>query len=85
MNALGSSTEEMAERDARIRERAYEIWEQEGRPFGQHERHWLQAEAELKGGARIVLSTVSAKEAKILQSPAPAKKNRPPAVSARTA
>lgn len=30
-----------------IRERAYEIWEREGRPDGQHEDHWRQALAEL--------------------------------------
>jgi hypothetical protein len=30
-----------------VRERAYEIWEREGRPDGQHESHWRQALAEL--------------------------------------
>jgi len=29
------------------RARAYEIWEREGRPDGQHESHWRQALAEL--------------------------------------
>ncbi|RYE38202.1 MAG: DUF2934 domain-containing protein, partial [Hyphomicrobiales bacterium] len=29
------------------RTRAYEIWEREGRPAGQHESHWRQALAEL--------------------------------------
>lgn len=29
------------------RTRAYEIWEREGRPTGQHESHWRQALAEL--------------------------------------
>lgn len=27
----------------RIRQRAYEIWEQEGRPEGRHAEHWEQA------------------------------------------
>lgn len=36
----------MSEND--IRKRAYEIWEAEERPDGGHERHWLQAEQELK-------------------------------------
>src|SRR5690349_17875685 len=27
----------------RVRQRAYEIWEREGRPEGQHETHWHQA------------------------------------------
>jgi len=31
----------------RIRERAYQLWEQEGRPQGRHLDHWLQAEHEV--------------------------------------
>jgi hypothetical protein len=31
----------------RIRERAYEIWQQAGRPEGKAEEQWLQAEAEI--------------------------------------
>ena len=38
----------------RIRQRAQEIWEQEGRPEGRAEEHWARAERELgpspKGG-----------------------------------
>ncbi len=34
------------EREEAIRERAYAIWEQEGRPDGKSLAHWLQAEAE---------------------------------------
>jgi hypothetical protein len=30
-----------------IRQRAYEIWEQEGRPDGHDCEHWLQAQAEI--------------------------------------
>ncbi len=30
-----------------IRERAYEIWEREGRPEGRSEEHWRQAAAEI--------------------------------------
>ncbi|MGE5271694.1 MAG: DUF2934 domain-containing protein [Thiohalocapsa sp.] len=33
--------------DERIRERAYEIWEREGRPEGKSVEHWMQAEAEV--------------------------------------
>jgi hypothetical protein len=33
----------------KIRQRAQEIWESEGRPEGQHDRHWQQAEQELSG------------------------------------
>ncbi|RVJ32203.1 DUF2934 domain-containing protein [Sinorhizobium medicae] len=35
-------------REDRIRERAYEIWEREGRKYGDHERHWEEAEKELR-------------------------------------
>jgi len=32
---------------AKISQRAYEIWEQEGRPEGRDMDHWLKAEAEV--------------------------------------
>ena len=32
--------------ERRIRERAYEIWESEGRPHGRSDDHWKQARAE---------------------------------------
>ena len=35
--------------DKSIRERAYGIWESEGRPQGRSEQHWEQARAELAG------------------------------------
>ena len=34
----------------RIRQRAYEIWEQEGRPEGRHAENWERARRELGGG-----------------------------------
>ena len=34
------------DRERRIRERAYALWEQEGRPEGRHEHHWRQASQE---------------------------------------
>jgi hypothetical protein len=37
--------------DERIRQRAYEIWEREGRPHGRDREHWRQAQAELAGNA----------------------------------
>lgn len=33
----------MSHDDKRIREFAYQIWESEGRPDGQHDRHWEMA------------------------------------------
>ncbi len=46
------------ERETRIRELAREIWEAEGRPDGQQERHWGMAErlvdAEVRAAAEDV-------------------------------
>jgi Protein of unknown function (DUF2934) len=33
----------------RIQQRAYELWEHEGRPQGREHAHWQQAERELAG------------------------------------
>jgi hypothetical protein len=37
----------VTDRDQRIRERAYRIWEEEGQPEGRQEEHWRRAEAEI--------------------------------------
>ena len=37
----------MSGSDDRVRSKAYEIWEREGRPDGRAEENWLQAESEL--------------------------------------
>lgn len=34
--------------DERIRERAHQLWERDGMPEGEHERHWRQASEELR-------------------------------------
>ncbi len=39
------------DRQERIRQRAHEIWEREGRPHGAHERHWHQATGEIEAEA----------------------------------
>jgi hypothetical protein len=52
------------ERERNIRERAYAIWEQEGRPDGKSVDHWLQAEAEI-GNDKIIGIT---NDGKILKS-----------------
>ena len=35
------------DRHERIRNRAHQIWIEEGKPFEQHERHWEQAIADI--------------------------------------
>ena len=44
--------------EAQIRDRAYGIWQAAGRPEGQAEAHWHQAEAELRQRLREHLSDV---------------------------
>ncbi|EFH12086.1 DUF2934 domain-containing protein, partial [Teichococcus cervicalis] len=39
--------DEKRQREERIRQRAYALWEQAGRPHGQDEAHWHQASGEL--------------------------------------
>jgi hypothetical protein len=38
-----------AELEEKIRRRAYELWEQKGRPSGSSEEDWREAEAEILG------------------------------------
>jgi Protein of unknown function (DUF2934) len=44
-----ASTTAGADLHERIRQRAYELWEQDGRPEGQAEHYWYRAEAEVAG------------------------------------
>jgi hypothetical protein len=37
------------DREAEIRERAYAIWENEGKPDGQQHEHWERAERQING------------------------------------
>jgi len=46
-----------------VRERAYAIWEREGRPDGRSLAHWLKAEAEI-GSAQELPTATRAKRAK---------------------
>ena len=41
-------------KDARIAQRAYEIWEEAGRPHGLDREHWLQASAEIEHTTKVV-------------------------------
>jgi hypothetical protein len=42
-----ASSQEEQDREARIRRRAHELWEAEGRPEGQADRHWRRAAEDL--------------------------------------
>lgn len=39
---------EQQSREKQIRARAHQLWEQEGRPEGQHQRHWEEASREIE-------------------------------------
>ncbi|QMV61005.1 DUF2934 domain-containing protein [Pseudomonas berkeleyensis] len=44
--------------EQRIREFAFQIWESEGRPHGQHERHWMMARKLAEAESQAQLSAV---------------------------
>jgi Protein of unknown function (DUF2934) len=52
VEAAVSSGEGQFDREHAIRERAYAIWEEEGRPEGHHLNHWFRAEAEINSAAK---------------------------------
>ncbi|ARP64619.1 hypothetical protein A9K65_015525 [Mesorhizobium sp. WSM1497] len=56
------------DRDDRIRERAYQIWEREGRMQGDPERHWHQAEAEIDLEGALPLTADDAQTGEIASS-----------------
>jgi len=43
----GGPVENTPERESRIRERAYQLWEAAGRPEGHRPEYWEQAEAQI--------------------------------------
>ena len=64
----------------RVRERAYYIWEGEGRVHGRADAHWLRAEAEIAAPAAIL--TIEA-VAETSLAPSPAKTLKPRASRAK--
>ena len=67
----------------RIRERAYFIWENEGRVSGRADAHWLQAETELAGAGAEAPLGVEAPLAEIGPAPSPAETLKPRASRAK--
>lgn len=54
--------------------RAYDLWEQEGRPNGKDLEHWLRAEAELAPAVAAALAPEPAAE--LAPEPAPPRQTR---------
>jgi hypothetical protein len=49
-----------SDKEARIRERAYEIWVREGRPHGRDAEHWQKAVAEITAESGAVADRAAA-------------------------
>ena len=62
--------------EQQVRERAYFIWEGEGRTFGHATEHWLRAERELAGDTPVQVRPVAAE---ISLAPSPARALKPKA------
>jgi hypothetical protein len=69
----------ITELEDRIRERAHEIWENEGRPAGRAEAHWSMASAEIAAVGQKAAPDQSASKK------APAKPRAPRAAAAAAA
>lgn len=50
---MGNSMADTDDILERIRRRAHELWESEGRPHGRDSDHWTQAEAEIRGAGAL--------------------------------
>jgi hypothetical protein len=56
--------EGILERERRIRERAYRLWEEEGRPEGREHEHWTRASDLIHAEERDRVATPDAPEAR---------------------
>ncbi len=76
----------MTDREDKIRQRAYGIWEAEGYPHGRHEDHWRRAlsEVEVEPAAAGPANATAAKPALAEAAPAPKTKTRAAAPRKRT-
>jgi hypothetical protein len=55
--------------EQRIREFAFQIWESEGRPQGQHERHWKMASKLAEAEAQAQAQTQAAPKPRRISKP----------------
>jgi len=71
--------------EERIRTRAYELWEAEGRPEGREIEHWLQAVQELHSEERDAVGVASSRPPRTRSAATTAGAAKPAARPARTA
>ena len=58
----------MYELESQIRQRAYAIWEQSGRPEGCERQHWEQAAREILASGRLAAEAAPAKARRAAKS-----------------
>src|SRR5688500_18587441 len=61
--ASGAGTMDIGQQDLWIRERAYWLWEEEGRPEGRELDHWYRARDEIAGRATAITTRAEAASA----------------------
>ena len=60
---------DIAQQDLWIRERAYWLWEEEGRPAGRELDHWYRASREIAGRAAAITARAEAPSASQTATP----------------
>ena len=50
--AMADTREDAGHLEKRIRERAYDMWEREGRPEGRADQYWLRAEEMIRSESK---------------------------------
>jgi Protein of unknown function (DUF2934) len=66
-----------SQRERRIRERAYQIWQREGEPHGRADEHWAQAEAEIELEQELAVDRAAAGQKPMTEAPLPGEPARP--------
>ncbi|MCD2324304.1 DUF2934 domain-containing protein [Sphingomonas sp. IC-56] len=75
------------DREHKVRERAYALWETEGRPSGRHEEHWHRANSEFpeaSSPAQAPVPTAAKPKRRKPVAASPAAAEAPSAVEATT-
>ena len=73
---MNRSTALAKDHDERVKKRAYELWEREGRPHGKDKEHWSQAEEELTSPAENLAAQQGATGGQKQKRSAPPKRGR---------
>jgi hypothetical protein len=66
----------MSDLELTIRERAYQLWQEDGQQDGRAEAHWLQAQREILAASLASIARVPKSKAEKATTPGPRKKRR---------